>query len=99
LRIPSDGPLTASLLTGAASAGALMEFPNVSARSPARLLGYLARPDTGVSKVLGSHSNDAGPYAFGRRAAWLRRHFRRLCDEPDREIEILGRGAAAQKGS
>jgi hypothetical protein len=71
--------LTASLLTGAASAGALVEFRNVSERSPARLLGYLARPDTGVSKVLGSHSNDARPY--GRRAAWLRRHFRRLCDD------------------
>jgi dienelactone hydrolase len=55
--------LIASLLTGAASAGALVEFPNVSERSPARLLGYLARPDTGVSKVLGSHSNDARPYA------------------------------------
>jgi dienelactone hydrolase len=55
--------LAASLLTGAASAGALVEFPNVSEQGPARLLGYLARPDLGVAAVRGRHSDGAGPYA------------------------------------
>src|ERR1700730_12131588 len=54
--------LAASLLTGAASAGALVEFPNTSEQAP-KLLGYLARPDSGLSAVLGSPSNDGGPYA------------------------------------
>jgi hypothetical protein len=55
--------LAASLLTGAASAGVLVEFPNVSEQPPARLFGYLARPGSGVSAVLGGHSEGAGPYA------------------------------------
>jgi dienelactone hydrolase len=51
-------------LLGAASghAGALIEFPNLPNHAPAKLLGYLARPDTGLSGVLGSHSDRAGPY-------------------------------------
>jgi hypothetical protein len=40
----------ASLLGGGAAwAGALVEFPNVSERGPATLVGYLARPDRGLS--------------------------------------------------
>ncbi len=55
--------LAASLLPGAASAGALVEFSNVSEQAPARLLGYLSRPDSGLSAVLGSPSSGTGPYA------------------------------------
>src|SRR5580700_6754577 len=54
----------ASLLgAGAASAGALVEFPNLPGQKPTRLAGYLARPDSGLSAVLGSPSNGGGPYA------------------------------------
>ena len=38
---------------GAASAGALVEFPNVSEQAPATFFGYLARPDQGLSGLLG----------------------------------------------
>jgi dienelactone hydrolase len=54
----------ASLLgAGAASAGALVEFSNLPGQKPTRLAGYLARPDSGLSAVLGSPSNGGGPYA------------------------------------
>ncbi|HEY8871525.1 MAG TPA: dienelactone hydrolase family protein [Stellaceae bacterium] len=44
----------ASLLgPGAASAGALGEFPNLPGHTPANLSGYLARPDSGLSAELG----------------------------------------------
>lgn len=46
----------------AAHAGALVEFPNLSDQAPTKLLGYLARPDTGWSGMLGGQSNRAGPY-------------------------------------
>jgi len=49
----------AALCVGVARAGALVEFSNVSEQ----LLGYLARPDSGLSAVLGNHSNGAGPFA------------------------------------
>src|SRR5260370_31723392 len=55
--------LAASLLPGAASAGALVEFSNVSEQAPARLLGYLSRPDSGLSAVLCIPSSGTGPYA------------------------------------
>ena len=43
----------ASLLgAGAASAGALVEFPNLPKHAPANLSGYLARPDSGLSAEL-----------------------------------------------
>jgi len=43
----------ASLLgAGAASAGALVEFPNLPKHTPANLSGYLARPDSGLSAEL-----------------------------------------------
>jgi dienelactone hydrolase len=44
----------ASLLgAGAASAGALVEFPNLPGQKPTSLAGYLARPDSGLSAELG----------------------------------------------
>ena len=53
-----------AVLLGAAAghAGTLVEFPNVSEQAPAKLLGYLARPDAGLSGMLSSHSNPAAPY-------------------------------------
>ena len=44
----------ASLLgPSAASAGTLVEFPNLPGHTPANLSGYLARPDSGLSAELG----------------------------------------------
>ena len=54
--------LAATLGIAAGHAGSLVEFPSLSEQGPARLLGYLARPDAGLSGMLGSHSNRAGPY-------------------------------------
>jgi len=54
----------ASLVSaGAAWAGALVEFANVSERGPATLVGYLARPDQGLSALLGGagHSVERFP--------------------------------------
>jgi len=51
----------ASLLgAGAASAGALVGFPNLPEHAP-RLLGYLARPDSGLSAEL----DESRPYGGG----------------------------------
>jgi len=47
---------------GTASAGTLVEFPNLPGHTPANLSGYLARPDAGVSAELGSPSNGGAPY-------------------------------------
>ena len=53
----------ASLLgPGAASAGTLVEFPNLPGQTPEDLSGYLARPDTGLAAELGSPSNGGGPF-------------------------------------
>jgi dienelactone hydrolase len=53
----------ASLLgAGAASAGTLVEFPNLAGHTPANLSGYLARPDSGLSAELGGPSNGGAPY-------------------------------------
>jgi hypothetical protein len=53
----------ASLLgPGAASAGTLVEFPNLPGHTPANLSGYLARPDAGLAAELGSPSNGGGPF-------------------------------------
>jgi dienelactone hydrolase len=53
----------ASLLSGgAASAGTLVEFPNLPGHIPAHLSGYLARPDAGLSAELGGLSNGGAPY-------------------------------------
>jgi dienelactone hydrolase len=54
-----------ALALGAANAGAgsLVEFPNVWGQTPIKLLGYLARPDAGLSSLLGGNSERAKPYA------------------------------------
>ena len=54
--------LTLWLGVGAAEAGTLVEFPNLPDRAPAKLLGYLARPDTGLSAILGGQNNGIGRY-------------------------------------
>src|SRR6516165_10681990 len=54
--------LAASLGAAVGHAGTLVEFPNVSEQAPAKLLGYLARPDAGLSGMLGNHPNPAAPY-------------------------------------
>jgi dienelactone hydrolase len=51
-----------SLGAAAGRAGTLVEFPNLSERAPTKLLGYLARPDVGLSALLGGDSNLAAPY-------------------------------------
>jgi hypothetical protein len=50
------------LRAGAASAGNLVEFPNLAGHEPARLTGYLARPDTGFSGILGGERGNNAPY-------------------------------------
>ncbi len=53
----------ASLLdAGAASAGALIEFPNLPGHTPANLSGYLARPDAGLSAELGGSLKYGAPF-------------------------------------
>jgi hypothetical protein len=50
----------ASLLgAGVAAAGTLVQFPNLPGQTPTSLVGYLARPDTGLSLILGSGSADS----------------------------------------
>ena len=54
--------LAALLGASATSAGALVEFPNLPGHEPARLLGYLAQPDGGLSAVAGARSSTRKPY-------------------------------------
>ena len=54
--------LASWLGAAAGRAGALVEFPSLSEQAPTKLLGYLARPDTGLSGMLGGPSNRAGPF-------------------------------------
>jgi dienelactone hydrolase len=54
--------LVSLLGVGAASAGTLAEFPNLAGHTPASLIGYLARPDAGLSAELGDPSNAGEPY-------------------------------------
>jgi dienelactone hydrolase len=54
--------LASSLGAATGHAGTLVEFPNLGDHAPSKLLGYLARPDAGLSGMLGSHSDHAGPY-------------------------------------
>jgi hypothetical protein len=50
----------ASLLGSAeATAGTLVEFPNLPGQTPANLSGYLTRPDTGLSLIIGGGSADS----------------------------------------
>jgi dienelactone hydrolase len=45
-----------------ASAGTLVEFPNLPDQQPQRLFGYLARPDGGLSAIAGGASANTAPY-------------------------------------
>jgi len=55
----------ASLLGAvAASAGTLVEFPNLSGHTPENLTGYLARPDTGLAAELDGDSPSGGGGPF-----------------------------------
>ena len=54
--------LTALFAARAAVAGALVEFPNLPGREPAHLIGYLARPDAGLSALASSQRGDNAPY-------------------------------------
>src|SRR5438105_2607205 len=51
--------LASSLGAAAGRAGGLVEFPNLSEQAPTKLRGYLARPDAGLSALLGGNSNRA----------------------------------------
>jgi dienelactone hydrolase len=46
---------------GTVSAGSLVEFPNVSDNAPP-LVGYLARPDAGLSRLAGGAARGEAPY-------------------------------------
>ena len=52
----------ASCFAAAASAGALVDFANLSERGPATLFGYLARPDQGLSALLGPGAHGPEQY-------------------------------------
>jgi dienelactone hydrolase len=47
---------------GAASAGAIVEFPAISQHGPERLAGYLARPDAGLSALMAGPSSGAAAF-------------------------------------
>ena len=54
--------LASSIDAATGRAGDLVEFSNLADRAPSKLLGYLARPDAGLSGLLASQSDHAGPY-------------------------------------
>ena len=54
--------LASSLGSAAGCAGGLVEFPNLADHEPSKLLGYLARPDAGLSALLGNPSDYGGSY-------------------------------------
>src|SRR6516162_2943101 len=54
---------------GRALAGTLVEFPNLPGREPLQLIGYLARPDTGLSVLIRQELMVRGLSAGGR---WIR---------------------------
>jgi hypothetical protein len=58
---------------GAASAGTLVEFPNLPGHTPANLSGYLARPDSGLSAELG-YNEGAPKDAAEKTRAFLAAH-------------------------
>jgi dienelactone hydrolase len=60
LRLLLGGALSA-WLAAVASAGTLVEFPNVSERAPP-LVGYLARPDAGLSGLIAGPEKKADRY-------------------------------------
>jgi len=61
----------ASLFAATASAGSLVEFANLPERRPATLFGYLARPDQGLSVVLGCSNARLTAISGRGRATWL----------------------------
>jgi len=64
-RISLLGLWLASLLGAvAASAGTLVEFPNLSGHMPENLTGYLARPDSGLAAELDGDSPSSGGGPF-----------------------------------
>jgi dienelactone hydrolase len=54
--------LASSLGVAAGRAGELVEFLNLADHEPSKLLGYLARPDAGLSALLGNPSDSTGSY-------------------------------------
>ena len=85
----------ASLLgAGAASAGTLVEFPNLAGHTPANLSGYLARPDSGLSAELGGPSQRRRTVPGGCYIARLQRHVRAFRRDR-RQAEFLGYVALA----
>jgi hypothetical protein len=46
--------LVSSLGASTGRAGTLVEFPNVGEQAKTKLMGYLTRPDAGLSALLGS---------------------------------------------
>src|SRR5215469_2517693 len=54
--------LVSSLHPAVARAGGLVEFPSLADHAPAKLLGYLARPDAGLSERLGGPAAINGRY-------------------------------------
>src|SRR5215470_14001689 len=54
--------LTTFIGDGPALASSLLEFPNLPGREPVQLIGYLARPDTGLSALIRTTSRDVAPY-------------------------------------
>jgi dienelactone hydrolase len=54
--------LASSLGATTGHAGGLVEFPNLADHPPSKLLGYLARPDAGLSRLLATQSHRAEPY-------------------------------------
>jgi dienelactone hydrolase len=54
--------IAALLGAAACRAGTLVEFPNLAEHLPTTLRGYLARPDAGLSALLGGGSNRTGPF-------------------------------------
>jgi dienelactone hydrolase len=47
---------------GRALAGTLVEVPNLPGRQPVHLIGYLARPDAGLSALISTTRGGAAPY-------------------------------------
>jgi len=54
--------LVAMIAAEPATAGTLVEFPNLPGERPAQLLGYLARPDAGLAKLAGGDQHNADLY-------------------------------------
>src|SRR5258708_4947586 len=71
--------LVSLLGAGAASAGALVEFPSTSQQAP-KLLGYLARPDLGLAAELGGPSNNGAAVVVLHGCVGITGHFTGIAD-------------------